>query len=72
MRRWGTAVLVAALVLAATTVEAQRPASPRGQASTQVGGSWSAGEARGVAGGSTYSGGKWIDVDYGRPTSARA
>ncbi|MCE2542018.1 MAG: DUF2911 domain-containing protein [Acidobacteria bacterium] len=67
MRRWGTAMLAAVLVLAAAVVEAQRPASPRGEASTQVGGAWSAGEARGVAGGSSYSGGKWIDVDYGRP-----
>ena len=67
MDRLGIAVLAMACVLAATAAEAQRPASPRGQASTQVGGSWSAGEARGVAGGSTYSGGKWIDIDYGRP-----
>ena len=67
MRRWGTAMLAAVFVLAAAVVEAQRPASPRGEASTQVGGAWSAGEARGVAGGSSYSGGKWIDVDYGRP-----
>ena len=67
MRRLGTAVLAAVFVLVAAVVEAQRPASPRGEASTQVGGAWSAGEARGVAGGSSYSGGKWIDVDYGRP-----
>ena len=68
MRRWGTAVLAAAFVLASAAAEAQdRPASPRGQASTQVGGSWTAGEARGVAGGRSYSGGKWVDVEYGRP-----
>ena len=67
MRRLGTAVLAMACVLAAAAAEAQRPASPRGQASTQVGGSWTAGEALGVAGGRTYSDGKWIDVDYGRP-----
>ena len=67
MRKLGIAVLAAACVLAATAVEAQRAASPRGQASTQVGGTWESGEARGVAGGRTYSGGKWVDVDYGRP-----
>ena len=67
MRRMGTAVLVIACLAAAAVAEAQRPASPRGQASTQVGGSWTAGEALGVAGGRTYSEGKWIDVDYGRP-----
>ena len=67
MRRIGTAALVIACVAAATAAEAQRPASPRGQASTQVGGSWMADEARGVAGGRSYSDGKWVDVDYGRP-----
>ena len=57
----------AIVVLAVTTAEAQRPASPRGQASTQVGGMWTDGEALGVAGGSSYDGGKWIEVEYGRP-----
>ena len=57
----------AIVVLAVTTAEAQRPASPRGQASTQVGGMWIDGEALGVAGGSSYDGGKWIEVEYGRP-----
>ena len=67
MRRIGTAALVIACLAAAAAAEAQRPASPRGQASTQVGGSWIAEETPGVAGGRTYSDGKWIDVDYGRP-----
>lgn len=35
-----------------------RPASPRGEASTQVGGSYQDGR---------YTGGSWIVVDYGRP-----
>ena len=60
--------LVTAIVLAATMAEAQRSASPRGQASTQVGGTWTAEEdPRGVAGGRSYDDGKWIDVEYGRP-----
>lgn len=67
MRRWGTAALAIACMLAAAVAGAQRPASPRGQASTQVGGSWTAEESRGTAGGRSYSGGKWVDVDYGRP-----
>ena len=41
-----------------------KPLSPRGAASTQVGGSWQPG-ANG--GGPQYPGGKWIEVDYGRP-----
>ena len=55
-------------LLVATTAEAQRPTSPRGLASTQVGGTWTSdADARGVAGGASYDGGKWIDVEYGRP-----
>ncbi len=51
--------VVAVFVLATTLVHGQaRPLSPRGQASTQVGGSYTDGR---------YDGGKWIDVDYGRP-----
>lgn len=40
-----------------------RPASPRGQAATQVGGTWTTDER----GRERYEGGKWIEVDYGRP-----
>lgn len=59
--------VVTMLGLSVATVEAQRPASPRGQASTQVGGTWTSEEGRGVAGGQSYDGGKWIDIEYGRP-----
>ncbi len=53
-------IAIATLALSASLATAQgRPLSPRGQASTQVGGSYN---AEGV-----YSGGKWIDIDYGRP-----
>jgi hypothetical protein len=44
--------------------EKTKPLSPRGTASTQVGGSWTAGTGGGVP---QYSDGKWIEVDYGRP-----
>jgi hypothetical protein len=41
-----------------------KPLSPRGTASTEIGGSWTAPAA---GGGPLYPGGKWIEVDYGRP-----
>jgi hypothetical protein len=44
--------------------EKAKPLSPRGTASTQVGGSWTAGTG---GGGPQYMDGKWIEVDYGRP-----
>ena len=52
--------LVLAVALApTTTLDAQeRIASPRGEAATQVGGSYESG---------SYAGGSWIVVDYGRP-----
>jgi len=49
-------------VALAAQAPANRPASGRGQASTQIGGDWVKGERN-----STYQGGKWIDVTYGRP-----
>lgn len=56
--------VVAAVVLAAPAVgQGDRPASPRGQASTQVGGEWVTQEN----GRTRYQGGQWLDVDYGRP-----
>ena len=60
MRAASIGLTVGALALCASGVGAQdRPLSPRGQASTQVGGRYNAeGE---------YSGGQWIDIDYGRP-----
>lgn len=56
----GTALL---LMPAAYAQQQQRPLSPRGKASTQVGGTWQKRD-NGEMG---YSGGKWIDIDYGRP-----
>lgn len=41
-----------------------RPLSPRGSASTQIGGSWTPASGGGSP---QYAGGKWIEVDYGRP-----
>ncbi len=50
--------LAATLTISASFSQAQRPASPRGEAAVQVGGEYQ--ERR-------YVGGKWIAVDYGRP-----
>ena len=55
-------VVVALGVALAAQTPATRSLSGRGQASTQVGGEWVKGERN-----STYQGGKWIDVTYGRP-----
>ncbi len=52
--------LLALLLAFAIPLDAQqgRPASPRGEASTQIGGAYEGGR---------YTGGSWIVVDYGRP-----
>lgn len=63
--RIAVALAVFALLFTAAPTLAQddRPASPRGEAATQVGGDWVTQEN----GRTRYEGGKWIAVDYGRP-----
>jgi hypothetical protein len=58
IRRIGIGVMAVALVASVAAAQ-DRPLSPRGQASTHVGGSYNS-EGQ-------YSGGKWIDINYGRP-----
>jgi len=60
MRRCVAFASLAVLFALTTAASAQenRPASPRGSAQTQVGGTWK---------GDKYEGGKWIEIDYGRP-----
>jgi hypothetical protein len=62
----GTAVAVAASAVILSAQQSPqpqpRPASPRGTAQAEVGGQWVKGERR-----DTYQGGKWIEIDYGRP-----
>ena len=53
-----------AALAAAARGQSAKPLSPRGTASTQVGGSWTTGTG---AAGRQYPGGKWIEIDYGRP-----
>jgi hypothetical protein len=52
-------IAIAGMLLVA---QGEKPASPRGAAATQVGGKYVPGKM-----GQTYEGGKWIEVDYGRP-----
>ena len=58
-------VTVAVFCLAAVVAaQERRPLSPPGVASTQVAGKWSAPDKDGER---TYTGGKWIEITYGRP-----
>ena len=68
MSRSSTLTLVLAFVATlAPAVPAlaqeERPASPRGQAATQVAGEWVTEEN----GRTRYQGGQWVEIDYGRP-----
>ena len=58
MRRVTFIGLFIVLLIGADLAYAQRTASPRGEASTQIGGEYE---------GRRYMNGKWIVVDYGRP-----
>ena len=65
---WGSCLLAG--VFAASLVYAQsgRPLSPRRTATAHVLGTWTdVGKQTYVAGGGTYTGGKWIEVSYGSP-----
>jgi hypothetical protein len=55
-------VMLAATVTAQSVPEVKLAPSPMGQASVQLGGSWTK-----TADGDRYQGGKWLVVDYSRP-----
>lgn len=60
-------VILTCAVLAAVPLRGQQPGkplSPRGAAATQVTGTW-IGQKPGIP--PQYPGGKWIEIDYGRP-----
>ncbi|HLW78519.1 MAG TPA: DUF2911 domain-containing protein [Terriglobia bacterium] len=62
-----TVILLTCAALGAVALRGQQPSkplSPRGTAATQVGSTWVA-QKPGVP--PQYPGGKWIEVDYGRP-----
>lgn len=65
MTRSRALVFALTILLAASTALAQpsRPLSPPGVAATQVGGKWTTDKD----GERTYTGGKWIEVNYSRP-----
>src|SRR5688500_15219054 len=60
MRKTVLIALAVALSTSLVTAQAKRPASPRGSAATQVGGKYDKPGGR-------YVGGKWIEIEYGRP-----
>lgn len=65
MVRLRTLMLVVAIIAIAGLLlqaQGQKPPSPRGTAATEVGGKYVQGKE-----GQRYVGGKWIEVDYGRP-----
>jgi hypothetical protein len=67
MTRSRAVVSVLTILLVASTAFAQpsRPLSPPGVAATQVAGKWSEPDKDGQR---RYTGGKWIEVSYSRPT----
>ncbi len=67
MTRSRAVVSVLTILLVASTTFAQpsRPLSPPGVAAAQVGGKWSEPDKDGDR---RYTGGKWIEVSYSRPT----
>ena len=67
MKASTTATLLIGAALGAAALygqETNRPFSPRGKTATEVGGTWTP-QKPGVP--PRYPGGKWIEVDYGRP-----
>jgi len=68
-RRLISAVLAFMVLGTLAAAQEKRPMSPRGTASTQVGGKWVDPNGREAAtlGGQLYQGGQWIEITYGRP-----
>ena len=62
-------LLIGALAAgAAIYAQGARPMSPQGSSAAQVLGKWTnPGKQTFALGGGTYEGGKWIEIDYGRP-----
>jgi hypothetical protein len=64
MLRLEALCLTLALAAGVASAQERRPMSPRGSAAAQVGGAWTPETQTEDA---RYTGGKWIEVDYGRP-----
>src|SRR5262245_63853189 len=70
MKRTAIALVVGVAALSAVLLGQDRPLSPTGTASTQVGGKWTkpaSGRGAPTLGGETYQSGEWIEITYGRP-----
>ena len=69
MKRMMLGVALGALALGGVVLAQQRPLSPDGSAAAQVQGKWvkPAGRGAPTLGGEDYTGGKWIEINYGRP-----
>jgi len=63
------AVTLGLLAIGGSLLAQERPLSPTGTAATQVQGKWVKPTGRGAPtlGGENYVGGKWIEINYGRP-----
>jgi hypothetical protein len=66
------AIVVASVIALAgvglTLAQGNKPLSPAGTAASQVQGTWAQGaQPQFTAGRGTYSGGKWIELSFGRP-----
>ena len=59
--------LMALVAGAAILAQQGRPMSPSGAAATQVLGKWTTGGVNFTLGRGSYSGGKWIEMTFGRP-----
>src|SRR5262245_65062321 len=69
MKRLMLGIALGALALGGVVLSQQRPLSPDGTAAAQVQGKWVKPTGRGAPtlGGEDYTGGKWIEINYGRP-----
>lgn len=69
MRRTMFAVTLGLLAIGSGLLAQERPLSPTGTAAAQVQGKWVKPTGRGAPtlGGENYVGGKWIEINYGRP-----
>jgi len=68
MKKTVATSLVALAAIAFIHAQAQKPMSPNGTSAAQVQGTWTQGQRQSFTlGRGSYSGGKWIELSYGRP-----
>jgi len=65
---WGSCIVTALVATGLVYAQGNRPLSPRRTSTAHVLGTWTdVGKQTYVAGGGTYTGGKWLEVSYGSP-----